>query len=171
LSKGWRQRVGLAQALIHEPDLVILDEPTDGLDPVQTREVRGLIAELASHAAVIVASHVLPEVQAICSRVMILRDGQVQHHADLRAEAAGPSWLRVCLERPATVDRLAMLEPVAAVEPAGRRCFRIALAEDATAAQLARVLVAQQLGLSELTAEPTDLERIFFQNVGAEGVA
>jgi ABC-2 type transport system ATP-binding protein len=171
LSKGWRQRVGLAQALIHDPELIILDEPTDGLDPMQTREVRSLIAELADHAAVIVASHVLPEVQAVCSRVMILRDGRVQHHADLRADAEAPPWLRVRLERPTTADQLAMLEPVAAVEPAGHRCFRIALADDATAAQLARVLVAQQLGLSELTAERSDLERIFFQNVGAEGVA
>ncbi len=168
LSKGWRQRVGLAQALVHDPDLIILDEPTDGLDPVQTREVRSLIAELAEHAAVILASHVLPEVQAVCSRVLILLDGQVRHQADLRAEAAGPRWMRVRLERPATVEGLAMLAPVAAAEPAGRRCFRIALAQDATAARLARELVAQRLGLAELTAERTDLERVFFQSVGVE---
>lgn len=170
LSKGWRQRVGLAQALVHDPDLVILDEPTDGLDPVQTREVRDLIAELADQAAVILASHVLPEVQAVCTRVMILRKGRVEHDADLRSEAAAPAWMRVRLERPATVEQLAALEPVAAAQPAGRRCFRIALAEDATAARLARVLVEQRLGLSELMAERTDLERVFFQTVGAEGV-
>jgi ABC-2 type transport system ATP-binding protein len=89
LSKGYQQRTGLARALIHEPDLVILDEPTDGLDPELMREVRALIRDLAPNAGVLVSSHALGEVQAVCNRVIILRDGEVLHQARLAAADAG----------------------------------------------------------------------------------
>ena len=77
LSKGYRQRVGLADALVHEPELIILDEPTIGLDPSQIRVVRQLIKELASHHTVLISSHILPEVEMTCNRVMIMRDGRI----------------------------------------------------------------------------------------------
>ena len=76
LSRGYRQRVGVAQAILHEPDLVILDEPTNGLDPTQILQMRELIRELALHATVIVSTHILQEVQAVCQRVVILRRGR-----------------------------------------------------------------------------------------------
>lgn len=82
LSKGFRQRVGLAQAIVHEPPVLILDEPTIGLDPIQIREIRGLIAELASpregatQQAVILSTHILPEVEAICRRVILIHEGR-----------------------------------------------------------------------------------------------
>jgi ABC-2 type transport system ATP-binding protein len=77
LSKGFRQRVGLADALVHEPELVILDEPTIGLDPRQIRAVRGLIKGLAAHHTVLLSTHILPEAEMTCSRVLILYEGKV----------------------------------------------------------------------------------------------
>jgi ABC-2 type transport system ATP-binding protein len=77
LSKGYRQRVGLAQALIHDPDLLILDEPTSGLDPNQIVEIRALIRDLGRDKTVILSTHILPEVQATCSRIIIINDGRL----------------------------------------------------------------------------------------------
>src|SRR5512143_1266958 len=77
LSKGYQQRVGIAQAIIHRPDVVILDEPTVGLDPIQIREIRKLIRELGGEHSVILSTHILPEVQATCNRVQIINKGQL----------------------------------------------------------------------------------------------
>jgi ABC-2 type transport system ATP-binding protein len=77
LSKGYRQRVGLADALVHEPELIILDEPTIGLDPSQIRVVRQLIKELGRRHTVLISSHILPEVEMTCNRVMIMREGRI----------------------------------------------------------------------------------------------
>jgi ABC-2 type transport system ATP-binding protein len=77
LSKGYRQRVGLAQALIHNPDVLVLDEPTIGLDPRQIREIRGLIQELSGQRTVILSTHILQEVVQICQKVVIINDGRV----------------------------------------------------------------------------------------------
>ena len=77
LSKGYRQRVGLADALVHEPELIILDEPTIGLDPSQIRSVRQLIKELGHNHTVLLSSHILPEVEMTCSRVLIMREGRI----------------------------------------------------------------------------------------------
>ena len=77
LSRGYRQRVGVAQALLHKPDILILDEPTNGLDPNQILQMRELIKELAKNSTVVVSTHVLQEVQAICERVLIMRGGKL----------------------------------------------------------------------------------------------
>jgi ABC-2 type transport system ATP-binding protein len=77
LSKGYQQRVGIAQALVHSPDILILDEPTIGLDPIQIIEIRKLIQELASSHTIILSSHILPEITQICKRVIIINDGQI----------------------------------------------------------------------------------------------
>src|SRR5262249_5109064 len=82
LSKGFRQRVGIAQAIVHEPDLIVLDEPTAGLDPVQTRNMRGLVEGLAIGHAVVLSTHVLPDVLASCKRVAILNEGRLCYVAD-----------------------------------------------------------------------------------------
>jgi ABC-2 type transport system ATP-binding protein len=83
LSLGQKRRVGLAQALLHEPDLLVLDEPGNGLDPLQTAELRGLIKQLAPKRGIILSSHGLTEVEAMCSRVVILHQGRVRHEAKL----------------------------------------------------------------------------------------
>ena len=77
LSKGYKRRVGLAQALIHDPQVLILDEPTDGLDPNQKHEVRQLISEMAADKAIIISTHILEEVEAVCSRTIIIARGKV----------------------------------------------------------------------------------------------
>jgi ABC-2 type transport system ATP-binding protein len=77
LSKGFKRRVGLAQALLHDPDVLILDEPTDGLDPNQKHEVRRLISEIAAEKAIIISTHILEEVDAVCTRAIIIARGRV----------------------------------------------------------------------------------------------
>ena len=77
LSKGFQQRVGIAQAIIHNPDVIILDEPTVGLDPNQIREIRSLIRELGTVSSVILSTHILPEVEAVCDRVQIMHKGSL----------------------------------------------------------------------------------------------
>ncbi len=77
LSKGYRQRVGLAEAMVHMPDILILDEPTAGLDPVQVREVRALIRELGDQHTILLSTHIMPEVEAVCSRVIIIERGRI----------------------------------------------------------------------------------------------
>lgn len=92
LSKGYRQRVGLAQAMIHDPEILVLDEPTSGLDPNQIAEIRGLIKRLGEQKTVILSTHILPEVQATCSRVVIINDGKIVASGtveELRRQAAG----------------------------------------------------------------------------------
>ena len=104
LSKGFRQRVGLAQALVHAPEIVILDEPTVGLDPHQIREIRNLIRSLAGSHTVLLSSHILPEVAMTCSRAVIVHRGRVAADVPLDAEAAGAgleeTFLRVTATDP-----------------------------------------------------------------------
>jgi len=92
LSKGYKQRVGFAQALLHDPPALVLDEPTDGLDPNQKNEVRSLIKSMAAHKAVILSTHILEEVEAICNRVIIISQGRVvvdETPAELQARRPG----------------------------------------------------------------------------------
>lgn len=94
LSKGYQQRVGIAQAIVHAPAVIVLDEPTAGLDPLQIREIRALIAELGRSHGVILSTHFLPEAEALCSRVLILRQGRTVFSGsveDLRQQSAGDS--------------------------------------------------------------------------------
>ncbi|HEY2663535.1 MAG TPA: ATP-binding cassette domain-containing protein [Candidatus Binataceae bacterium] len=91
LSKGYRQRVGLAQALIHDPPVLVLDEPTIGLDPRQIREIRGVIRGLASDRTIVLSTHILPEVSQICDKVVIINDGQVVLEENLGQLPAGTS--------------------------------------------------------------------------------
>ncbi|MCG6859721.1 MAG: ABC transporter ATP-binding protein [Chromatiaceae bacterium] len=173
LSKGYRQRVGLAQAIVHAPDLVILDEPTEGLDPVQIREVRELIRTLAEDCGLILSSHILSEVQAVCSRVLILRDGCVLHQTRLEqgASASRVGRYRVRLERPPDLAVLDALPGVAATQQLGGESFRMTLSPGERVSALARRLVDSGWGLAELTPDRTDLEQVFFDILGGEQAA
>jgi len=115
LSRGYRQRVGVAQAILHNPEIIILDEPTNGLDPTQIRHMRGLIAELAEHATVIISTHILQEVQAVCERVLILRAGKLVVDSSLDALQSGHTLL-IRLDNPEAAGYLAQIEGVASVE-------------------------------------------------------
>ena len=101
LSKGYRQRVGLAQAMIHDPDILILDEPTTGLDPNQIVEIRELIRRLGQQKTVILSTHILPEVEATCDRILIINQGRIVADgtaATLRKQAQGQQVTRVRIE-------------------------------------------------------------------------
>lgn len=120
LSKGYRQRVGLAQALIHRPDLLILDEPTVGLDPKQVVEIREVIRELASRHTVVLSSHILPEVSAICTRIIVIDGGRivaVDTQERLEQRLKGAESLYVELKAPAA-EALAALKGLPGVKSA-----------------------------------------------------
>jgi len=103
LSKGYRQRVGIAQAIVHEPDVLVLDEPTIGIDPIQVVETRQLIKDLGKDHTIILSSHILPEVSMICQRVIIISEGKVaamDTPENLSARLGGPDHLRVMVRGP-----------------------------------------------------------------------
>ncbi|EGV16931.1 ABC transporter ATP-binding protein [Thiocapsa marina] len=167
LSRGYRQRVGVAQAILHEPAILILDEPTNGLDPSQIQHMRSLVRELAKDATLIISTHVLQEVEAVCSRVLIMRGGQLA--LDSALDAIGrPKRLLVTLDRAAEEARpvLARIEGVTAVESwdgdAGLRHFALS-AEDpqALAPVVAKALGRQPWNLYALAPERRDLEDLF----------
>ena len=164
LSKGYRQRLGIAQALLHDPPVIILDEPTVGLDPIQIREIRGLIRELGQDRGVILSTHRLSEVQATCTHVQIMRDGRLVYAgalADLEQRRRSTS-LRVGLQTPPAVALLRALPAVEQVEDLGQGRFRLRHA--AGAAPTRAVLEQARVNgweLWELTPEHADLESIF----------
>ncbi len=164
LSKGFQQRVGIAQAIIHSPAVVILDEPTVGLDPIQIREIRTLIRELAAEHSVILSTHILPEVQAICDRVQIIHKGQLILESSIEGiqqQLQGNSLL-VGFKNPPSGDELAALNGVEQVEtlPDGRIRLRYVPGHD-PADTLVETAVAKRWGLKELTPEQMSLEQIF----------
>jgi len=164
LSKGYQQRVGIAQAIVHDPDVVVLDEPTVGLDPNQIREIRALIRELASNHSVLLSTHILPEVETVCDRVQILNDGRVVYTDTidaLKAHRRGHA-ITVAFRRPPTGEILARLDGVKAVEALARHRFRLfhdAGAEPAEA--LVKMSVQNDWGLVELSPVETTLEEVF----------
>ncbi|MBU4331993.1 ABC transporter ATP-binding protein [Patescibacteria group bacterium] len=123
LSKGYRQRVGLAQAMIHEPEILVLDEPTSGLDPNQIAEIRSLIKKLGEQKTVILSTHILSEVQATCSRVVIINDGKIVASGtteELQRQAAGQEmiYIKFKAEPHSVLERVNALEEVSTVERA-----------------------------------------------------
>ena len=166
LSKGYQQRVGIAQAVLHDPAVVVLDEPTVGLDPLQSREIRGLIRELGQDRGVILSSHRLSEVQALCTHVQIMRAGRLVYASAL-ADLAGqrPSIrLRIGLHTPPPSSRLAELPGVERVEELGDGRFRLHHSADSALSQA----LVEQAGIEgwrlwELTPEQTSLEQIFVE--------
>lgn len=170
LSRGYRQRVAIGQALLNDPKLLIFDEPTSGLDPSQVIAIRDLIRELAGRRTVLMASHVLPEMEQIASRVMILLDGKLLTSdalalavdgQRLRLQVAGPEHLVHETMTAVPGVRSVVVEP----DCGGRhlQCLVEADQRPGVAQQLAAALVGRGLALSELGTVRPDLERIFLQ--------
>jgi len=169
LSKGYRQRVGLAQAMIHDPQVLILDEPTSGLDPNQIAEIRKLIRELGREKTVILSTHILPEVEATCDRIFIINKGRLIADGTpetLRRKAQGADILRVKIEDgnpDAIFKALKTLESVTMVEFADRQFnrFNIHCKSEQVRREIFTLCVKNKWVLTELTPFETKLEDIF----------
>ena len=169
LSKGFQQRVGIAQALIHDPDILILDEPTIGLDPIQIIEIRKLIQELAASHTIILSSHILPEITQICKRVIILNDGEIAAVDSLEALTArlrkgDRLFLRVRQADVGTIDKLNALSRVVAVTQQEDEQFVIECEPHANIQDaVAKLALDQGWGIVELTPASVTLEDIFLK--------
>jgi ABC-2 type transport system ATP-binding protein len=166
LSKGYQQRVGIAQAIIHDPDVIILDEPTVGLDPNQIREIRALIRDLGRDHSVILSTHILPEVEAVCDRVQILHLGEVVFYdsiAGLKQFRGGPA-LQIGLRRPPSIAEIAGAAADAEVDAVNANLFRVRPRGgiDPTDA-LVRAAVERGWGLYLLQPALASLEEVFVQ--------
>ena len=167
LSKGFRQRVGIAQALVSDPEVLILDEPTVGLDPKQVAEIRQLIQELRGHHTIILSTHILPEVEATCERVIIINKGKIVAQdtlEGLRSRQKGQEKIVISLRH--YQNALAILQGLAGVVEIqkGRKEneFDCVLAPgDEVRDQFIGQLVQQKLGLIELKKDQANLEDIF----------
>ncbi|SCZ53221.1 ABC transporter ATP-binding protein [Thiohalomonas denitrificans] len=164
LSKGYQQRVGIAQAIIHSPDVVVLDEPTVGLDPIQIREIRALIRELGGEHSVILSTHILPEVQATCDRVQIIHQGELVVSDTIAGleQRMQTSRLTIGLHRPPDIDTLRAIEGVRSVEAEGTDRFHIGhYPAESPAEALALAAARENWGLYELIPERRSLEDVF----------
>lgn len=171
LSKGFRQRVGLAQAIVHEPRLLILDEPTSGLDPAQVVGVRDLMRRLSQDRVVVLSTHVLAEVERLCERVVLLHRGRIvgDGTANELAERAGaPPWIELALDEESDVSRdLSTLPSCDSVAPDGAGGYALRggpnLASDVVA-----LAGARGWRICALTPRRSSLEEVFLAIVGAE---
>jgi len=182
LSKGYRQRVGLAQAIIHNPDVLILDEPTAGLDPKQINETRDLIKGLAGDHTIILSTHILPEVEQTCQQVIIINKGKLvatDSVENLQARARGSESVLVevagrngNLDLPAVQKRLEQIRGVGRVEyktsHANRSVFEVESQKGFVRGDLARAVVEAGWDLNELRPAAMSLEEIFLQLTGSE---
>ena len=167
LSKGYRQRVGLAQAMIHNPKVLILDEPTSGLDPNQLREIRALIKDIGKEKTVILSTHIMQEVEAICSRVIIINKGKIVADDDTRIlQQNAASGNRVLVEFDKLVDK-ALIMSIAGIKKAeivSNNLYRItALGDHDIRQDLFRFAVEHQLAVITLQQENSSMETIFQQ--------
>jgi gliding motility-associated transport system ATP-binding protein len=164
LSKGYQQRVGIAQAIAHRPDVVILDEPTIGLDPNQIREIRGLIRELGGAHSVILSTHILPEVEAVCDRVQIMHHGNIVYNDTIGAlkQFHSGSSVLVGLRRPPPLTELGAVRGVAAAESVEATLFRVRFVDEPDAADaLIERAAAGRWGLYQLKPAQSGLEDVF----------
>lgn len=168
LSKGYQQRVGIAQAIIHRPSLVILDEPTVGLDPIQIREIRALIAGLGRQHSVILSSHILAEIQAVCSRVVIINRGRLVYDAPL-AQARQQTRIRCVLLRAPDLAALQAIPGVAEVEVAADSSLLIRPeGEQDPREAIALAAATHNWGLIELHRLERSLEDIFTEKTSGD---
>ncbi|PID59875.1 MAG: gliding motility-associated ABC transporter ATP-binding subunit GldA [Ignavibacteriae bacterium] len=171
LSKGYKQRVGLAQALIHDPKILILDEPTTGLDPNQIVEIRNLIRKIGREKTVVLSTHILHEVEATCDRILIINEGKIVADGtsdSLRKQAQGEEVLKVSIAKAQSEDevivKLQKLETVGMVEPITEKAFSYFInSKDNLSSREAifECCVRNNWILTELTPLETKLEDIF----------
>ncbi len=170
LSKGYRQRVGLAQALIHDPEILILDEPTTGLDPNQIVEIRDLIRKIGQEKTVILSTHILPEVEATCDRILIINHGKIVADGTpttLRKQAQGNQVLRLRIEDAspdevhAALSELPTVGLVDILDPSQNRFEIQSKAEASSNRAIFKLCVSRNWLLSEMIPLEAKLEDVF----------
>lgn len=167
LSGGYQQRVGIAQAIIHEPRLVVFDEPTTGLDPNNMAEVRKLIKEIAKDRAVILCTHILSEAHAVCDNIKMIEKGRLIFSDTMEAfnHYIEPDTYLVSFNNPPELQTLQAIDGVTSVEPidsVGRKSFRVKFnSQHNIAEQIIHLSVADNWQLQELTLERQSLDLIF----------
>ena len=174
LSGGYRQRVGIAQAIIHHPKVVVLDEPTNGLDPNQIIEVRALIKEIAADRLVIFSSHILTEVQVLCKDIKMIEGGRIVFADTMDAfnNYVEPHSLLLTMENPPSREELLKIEGATSVEMLTDRQLRLYFSGDQEITE--RVIAASMNGgwkLREITLDKSALDEIFKQLSGKSGQA
>jgi len=163
LSKGYRQRVGLAQAMIHNPKVLIMDEPTSGLDPNQLVEVRQLIKNMGKEKTVILSTHIMQEVQAICNRVIIINKGKIAADDSidkLQQQSGNDSVVKVKFKQPVNPQQLQAISGVTRVIATGENEWSIFANKDLQEAVF-RFAVAENLTIVSLQQEKQSLEEVF----------
>lgn len=168
LSKGFKQRVGIAQALVSEPEVLVLDEPTVGLDPKQVAEIRQLIKELRGEHTIILSTHILPEVQATCNKVIIIHEGKIvaQNSIEqLEKLNEGSIVLKIRTRKPHRLEeKLRSMDGVKEVEGVNQNQLRVVLADqDELIEVIARQVIDSGAGLVELTPSRANLEDVFLK--------
>jgi ABC-2 type transport system ATP-binding protein len=166
LSKGYQQRVGIAQAILHTPAVIILDEPTNGLDPVQIKEIRELIKELGRDHSVILSTHILPEVQAICDRVLIIHEGRLVLDQQLENinESKQNNFVNIAFRQAPSLDTLNTIEGIKHIVQINDQRFRCELHPGSTAINnIVRNSAGAGWGLVEIIPETGSLEETFMR--------
>lgn len=165
LSKGYRQRVGLAQALIHDPQVLILDEPTSGLDPNQLLEIRKLIREISRNKTVIFSTHIMQEVQALCNRVVVINRGEIvadDQVDNLLRGAANQKFIIAEFETPIPMNLLSDIPGVVSVSELKAFTYRLVTSAEADIRpEVFRIAADNHLSLVGLRQEESKLEDIF----------
>ncbi len=164
LSKGYQQRVGIAQAILHKPDVLILDEPTAGLDPNQIREIRALIRELSSKYSVILSTHILPEVETVCDRVQILHRGKIVFADSIEGlrRSRQTENLLLGFARPPALQALQAIPGVKDAQLLESGLMLVYSAPNSAPAEaIARAAVENNWGLTQMSPERTRLEDVF----------
>ena len=171
LSKGYQQRIGIAQAIVHNPEVIILDEPTVGLDPAQIRDIRQLIRELGQHASVMLSTHLLSEVESVCNRVEILQRGRLIYSdssagMQQRQQASG---FILTLHQPPSLEVLRAVAGVTEVTALDAHSFRIRhTPEHNPSGELLNLAAAQGWQVEQLTPLRTSLEEVFVRLTSGE---
>jgi len=162
LSKGYQQRVGIAQAIIHSPKVIILDEPTVGLDPNQIREIRDLIIELGKEHGIILCTHILPEVEAVCNRIQIIHQGKLVYRADmdvLLGKRLSGLYELSLLQAP-NINEITEIPEIKNVERINDNTFLIQTS-DSSAEDIAKFVIDKKWGLLKIQPHERVLEQIF----------
>ena len=174
LSKGYQQRVGIAQAIIHQPDVVILDEPTVGLDPNQIRDIRALIRELAAQHSVILSTHILPEVEAVCGRVKIMHRGKIvfSDSIDALRRSQQTDLLLLGFARPPSLEEFSQATGISTAKILENGLFQVPCAAESPLTEtISQAAATHAWGLTQLIPQRASLEDVFAELTRTEALS